>query len=275
MQAVINLLFFFFLLSLKPTAHSQCAPLPNAYAHNDYWHERPLHDALENGFTYIEADIFLINNNFIVAHIFPFFKDERTLENLYLRPLYERIKHGNGKVYQNYSSSITLMIDIKSNGEKTYAALKHLLTQYSSILTSYENGKIIERQITIVLSGNKPYKMLKSENYRLAFIDEDLTKIKHDAYKNTLCPIASCKFSDLINWDGNKPLDKAQKEKLYSYVKTAHKQGKKVRLWASPEKESVWAELLECEVDLINTDKLRALNNFLTLRNTKYLAADK
>ena len=34
-------------------------PLEKAFAHNDYEHERPLYDALQNGFTNIEADIIL------------------------------------------------------------------------------------------------------------------------------------------------------------------------------------------------------------------------
>ena len=37
---------------------AQSVPLPNAFAHNDYSHKRPLHDALANGYTNIEADVF-------------------------------------------------------------------------------------------------------------------------------------------------------------------------------------------------------------------------
>ncbi len=54
-----------------------------------------------------------------------------------------------------------------------------------------------------------------------------------------------------------------QRRKLCSYVLMAHKYGKKVRLWASPENDRVWAELLKCGVDLINTDKLSQLKTFL------------
>ncbi|WP_317193247.1 hypothetical protein [Mucilaginibacter segetis] len=43
----------------------------------------------------------------------------------------------------------------------------------------------------------------------------------------------------------------------------AHKFGKRVRLWASPENTAVWKELLSCGVDLINTDKLAELKKFL------------
>jgi hypothetical protein len=36
-----------------------------------------------------------------------------------------------------------------------------------------------------------------------------------------------------------------------------------VRFWATPEKPEVWRELLKAEVDLINTDKLAELREFL------------
>ena len=37
----------------------QVVPLPNAHAHNDYEHKRPLFDALDHGFCSVEADVFL------------------------------------------------------------------------------------------------------------------------------------------------------------------------------------------------------------------------
>ena len=43
-------------------------PLPQAHAHNDYEHERPLLDALEQGFTSIEADVWLVDGELRVAH---------------------------------------------------------------------------------------------------------------------------------------------------------------------------------------------------------------
>ena len=78
-------------------------PLPNGYAHNDYWHKRPLLDALENGYTHIEVDIFHLGDEFIVAHLFPFFKQDKTLENLYLKPLSEHIARNKGVVYANFN----------------------------------------------------------------------------------------------------------------------------------------------------------------------------
>ncbi len=43
-------------------------PLARAHAHNDYRHHRPLLDALAHGFTSVEADVFLVDDQLLVAH---------------------------------------------------------------------------------------------------------------------------------------------------------------------------------------------------------------
>src|ERR1700744_6312820 len=107
-------LFVFLLFSLQ---YSRCQSLPlrQAFAHNDYFHTRPLFDALDNGYTNIEADIFLQGGNLIVAHVNPFFKSARTLENLYLKPLAGQIQKNGGSVFAGSNESVTLMIDIKTD----------------------------------------------------------------------------------------------------------------------------------------------------------------
>ncbi|MDB5011544.1 MAG: hypothetical protein JWQ06_2333, partial [Mucilaginibacter sp.] len=64
---------FVLLILFQLQANSQSIPLPNAFAHNDYFHKHPLYDALQNGYTNIEADVFLKGNNLVVAHINPYF----------------------------------------------------------------------------------------------------------------------------------------------------------------------------------------------------------
>jgi hypothetical protein len=246
--------------------YSQSIPLPNGFAHNDYCHKRPLLDALDNGFTNIEADIFLEDDRLIVAHVFPFFKYNRTLESLYLQPLLERINRNNGKVYANYNTPIILMIDIKTGAENTYNALKPLLEKYKSILSGLEDGKMVYRAVTVVLSGHKPYRLIEGEQNRLAFIDEDLRKIPRDSTYTNVFSMASCKYSKFIRWEGKGLIPNAERKKLCAFVAMAHKLGEKVRLWASPEKKVVWDELLSCGVDLINTDKLPTLKNYFAAR---------
>lgn len=166
------------------------------------------------------------------------------------------------KANANYTYPVTLMIDIKSDAGKTYKALKPLLQKYKSVLSDYEDGRIVVRQVTIVLSGHKPYKLIKGENKRLVFIDEDLRKVNKDTAYNSLHPIASCKYSCILNWKGKGAMPDAERQRLCSYVVRAHRYGKKVRLWASPENEAVWKGLLQCGVDLIILTSLLRLENF-------------
>src|SRR6188474_618057 len=47
---------------------AQTSMLPNAFSHNDYRRKRPLSDALDNGFRYVEADVYLRKGKLVVAH---------------------------------------------------------------------------------------------------------------------------------------------------------------------------------------------------------------
>jgi hypothetical protein len=263
-KALLSLLMLFL---THGALKAQIFTLANAFAHNDYRHKRPLVEAQANGYTNIEADVFLLNKKLVVAHINPFFKGKRTLENLYLAPLAEQVAKNNGSVYQGYDKPITLMIDIKTNSKRTYAVLKTLLEKYRNILSSYDNGTFTKRAVTIVLSGRKPYKEILNESNRLAFIDDDLRKAARDTIAH-VSTMASCKYSKLIKWKGNGAMPDHEKARLVSYVDKAHKNGDQVRLWASPDNKTVWKEILNCGVDLINTDKLVALKNFLVAENS-------
>jgi hypothetical protein len=88
-------------LALAPAMVSatEVKPLAQAHAHNDYEHQRPLLDALDHGFTGVEADIWLVNGKLLVAHEEAHIETERTLEALYLEPLRKRVSENGGRVY--------------------------------------------------------------------------------------------------------------------------------------------------------------------------------
>lgn len=270
----VKTLLFVSLIFAQFYCQAQSIPLLNGFAHNDYRHKHPLFDALENGFTNIEADIFLKNNKLIVAHVFPYFKGKRTLENLYFKPLSERIAQNNGKVYANYNKPVILMIDIKTGANDTYEALRPLLEKYSPMLTHLEDGKVIYGAVTVVLSGHKPYDMIGEEQNRYAFIDEDLRKVSRDTTMANMFTMASCKYSRMLRWDGKGIFPEAERNRLCTFVAIAHRMGEKVRLWASPDRKAVWDELLKCGVDLINTDRLVTLRRYLNSNNVTLAKVD-
>jgi hypothetical protein len=257
---LLTILLLPIFISLK--AYPQNISLPNAYAHNDYWHKRPLYDALDNGFTHIEADIYLRDGQLVVAHVLPRLRMRKTLDSLYLKPLIGCID-GTNRSITCPDYPVMLMIDIKSGANDTYLALKQLLEKYRPYLSSCRHGEFIQGKITIVLTGHKPIALMKKENDRLAFIDEDLMQVCKDTVNHNFYQTASCRYSRLLNWDGDGPLPVKERDQLCQYISAAHRLGKKVRLWASPEKKAVWTELLNCGVDLINTDQLDNLKNFL------------
>lgn len=279
MQAAIfctrhpRLIFTALLILIGQNCYPQSIPLANAFAHNDYWHKRPLYDALDNGFTKVEADIYLRKGKLIVAHIFPVLNRKKNLENLYLTPLQKSVNGPHSNI-NALSYPVLLMVDIKSDADRTYLELNTVLEKYRDMLSGYENGQYIQRQVTIVLTGHKPYNVLKAQQNRLAFIDEDLMQVKQDTLTKNVYQTASCKYSRLLKWNGQGPLPPNERQRLCEYVTAAHRFGKKVRLWASPENTAVWKELLDCGVDLINTDKLVALKNFLLSAHQNYAKAD-
>ncbi len=257
---LLTLLLLPIFISLK--AYPQNISLPNAYAHNDYWHKRPLYDALDNGFTHIEADIYLRDGQLVVAHLLPRLRMQKTLDSLYLKPLASCI-NGSNREFTCPDYPVMLMIDIKSAAGSTYIALRQLLEKYRPLLSSCKDGVFKQGKITIVLTGHKPVELLRKETDRIAFVDEDLMQVQKDTINQNFYETASCRYSRMLDWIGEGPIPLKQHEHLCEFVRAAHHLGKKVRLWASPENKAVWNELLNCGVDLINTDQLDNLKNFL------------
>src|SRR3954447_24444741 len=101
---------------------AEAKPLPQAHAHNDYEHARPLLDALDHGFCSVEADIWLTPEGLLIGHDRKDLRPGRTLQSLYLDPLRERIHANGGRVYRG-GPMFYLLIDVKTDAEATYAAL--------------------------------------------------------------------------------------------------------------------------------------------------------
>jgi len=250
-----GLLFFCF----RSTAQS--LSLPHAYAHNDYWHKHPLLDALANGFTHLEADVYLRHSRLIVSHNPPFFRRKHTLEELYLRPLLQRFIQ-DSTPQQSPMDTIVLMIDIKSRGGRTVRALNLFLDKYKSVLSTYEDGKVTTRNLTLVVTGHRRTGSLDDNGPKYLFIDADLKKLDLQQEPTDRYLTASCRYSSLMSWKGKGQVPPVQQHRLRTLIERAHSIGAKVRLWGSPDNTPVWNFLMSCGVDLINTDKLVALRDY-------------
>ena len=253
-------------LLIYTTSSAQAVkPLPNAHAHNDYRHKRPLLDALENGFTSIEVDIHLVDGELYVAHDKPASKNpNKTLRAMYLDPLVDIVSKNNGKVYPGYEGDFYLMIDFKTNGSATYSVLKEQLETCKEILTSYNGDKVTKRAVTIFISGSRPFDEVLKENNKLVAVDGRPTDLGK-GYSAAFMPVVSDSYKNHFGWKGNGEMTDEEKDHLEEMVYLVHQEGKKLRLWASPENLEVWKVLKAAGVDFINTDKLEELKAFLVM----------
>lgn len=245
----------------------QVTPLYQAHAHNDYEHTVPLLEALSCGFTSIEVDIYLRNNELYVSHLPPILLEkDKTLSTLYLEPLYCYFQEHHRIFPPASSRPLILMIDIKSNAEATYKCLKEILLPFQELFSYWEQGVECSSAVKIILSGNRPIEKVKSEAKRMVQLDGRIEDIDQH-YPAHLMPIISDQYTKFFKTYTFRKTPPARKVKILQKVsQRIHQQGKTLRLWGSPEQEKIWELLLNNGVDFINSDELTKLSSFFSNR---------
>lgn len=245
---------------ITTTAQVDC--IAHGHAHNDYIHKRPLQEALENGFTSIEIDVFLHKGKLVVAHVPLALDSRKTLEQLYLEPISKRVKENGGWVYKGLEQPIIFMIDFKTDGIETYEKLKEVLSKYPDVITTYTKGKVQQQQaVNILISGGSPVVVMLKEESSPATSDAGIGSIDN-AENRVVCTRYSSSWGSYFTWKGNGPMPAKQKALLDSLVAKVHAQGKEIRFWAIPDNPNVWQVLLDAGVDWVNTDRLSDYNKF-------------
>ncbi len=235
--------------------------LARAHAHNDYLHERPLFDALDQRFGSVEADVYLVGSELLVAHTRLELRSERTLRALYLDPLRQRIQRHGGSVHGD-DQSFTLLIDIKSNGVATFAALNQLLADYPDVFARIENDALVPAPVVAIVSGDRAVAEIMATSPRFAAIDGRLSDLD-TRLSSISMPLISDNWQSHFKWRGEGEFSADERQKLADIVKRAHADKRRVRLWATPDRPEVCKVLRDEGVDLINTDDLAGLSRFL------------
>ncbi|MEV5805517.1 phosphatidylinositol-specific phospholipase C/glycerophosphodiester phosphodiesterase family protein [Streptomyces parvulus] len=243
-------------------------PLWRAHAHNDYEHPRPLLDALDHRFGSVEADIYLVEGQLLVAHDPEDLDPTRTLESLYLAPLAARVRAHHGRVYRRDRRALQLLVDIKTEGAATYLELDRQLRRYGNLFTSYAHGRVLPGAVTAVVSGDRAARApMEAQRTRRAFYDGRLADLGTSA-PASFVPLISDNWTLNFTWQGVGAFPDAERRRLRSVVGTAHARGQRVRFWATPDiagpaRDAVWTELVAAGVDHLNTDDLAGLEAFL------------
>lgn len=258
--------------------------LARAHAHNDYEHARPLLDALEQGFTSVEADVYVLPlpaplpgalaaaAGIYVAHDVQEIRPANTLAALYLEPLKARAAANGGCILAD-CAPFHLLIDAKTEAEITYRAIETELAKYGALFTRFENGGLRPGAVTATLSGNRPLDTMRAATSRYTFYDGRFSDLD-SSEPVTLMPLISDSWTAHFGWDGRGVMPAEQKAKLVEAIAKSHGRGRRVRLYAvpdaaGPERENIWRELLAADQDQINTDDLTGLRAFLLANDPK------
>ena len=274
-------------------------PIP-CHSHNDYWRKVPLYDALAAGCTGVEADVWLTDNDLLVGHSTGSLTSTRSLKSLYIDPLmsilnlqnpppaYQNTTNAtttansstsrsstNGVFEDNPTVSLTLLIDVKSNGTTTLPVVLQQLEPLRSrgYLTHFNGSAVIPGPITVVGSGNTPFDLLTSSNTtsRDIFFDAPLGQLWGNEnspgdnasllYTADNSLYASVDFEAEIGrlWHGI--LAPEQVDRIAGQARAATKRGLKARYWNTPAwpvgaRDHVWDVLVRQGVGMLNVDDL-------------------
>ena len=251
----------------QPPRRTTVQPLAQAHAHNDYEHTRPLQDALSHGFTSVEADVWFVDGELLVAHDREDVVPGRTLESVYLDPLVDRVRAEGGRVYDDWDGVFQLLIDVKSEAGPSYAAIDDVLREHRRIMTSYSGGRTRTDAVTAVISGNRDLPAMQAQERRFAGYDGRMTDLDSGLPASDM-PLVSDNWTKHFTWQGVGPMPEAERAELGDIVSRAHDAGYRLRFWATPDtpgaaRDAVWRELVAAGVDQVNTDDLAGLEAFL------------
>ncbi|MBI1390337.1 MAG: hypothetical protein GC154_18005 [bacterium] len=244
-------------------AQAQENLMTRAHSHNDYTRPHPLTDALDNQFYSVEADIYLVDGKIVVTHNLPDW--EATLKENYLDPLQKRVDE-KGSVYGD-GLPFLLWVDVKRGGADLKQALTELLDGYS-MLSVYSDAEVKPGPVTLILTGDDAFKR--------DYVTLPVRKACRDS--NDYSPDDpkadhgwtwyAVSWGKLFNWKGSGPFPEAERAKLKDVVADMHAKGRKIRFYSTPETPVYWQAALDAGVDLINTDLLKDVHDFLTSKET-------
>ena len=242
-------------------AQSEGYPTARAHSHNDYEQMLPFYNAYARHFGSIEADVWAVGDTLLVGHDQKDLRPERTLQQLYIRPLIRQMKMHHGKAYAD-GQSLQLLIDLKSSYQEVLPLLEKLLRPYWYYFDRQKNPHAVR----LVISGNMPPpERLHQFDPRFTFDGrigpdyppEDLVRVE----------LVSDQVQRFVQWDANHPLEAAGFARLQQLVDSVHRQKKAIRFWGTPNTTEAYRSLLKLGVDYIGTDQLQLLECLLSEKN--------
>lgn len=262
----------FLLLGSTLTVSSQ--PSVQGHSHNDYRRCPPLHKALANGFHSVEVDVHLNKGELVVAHTGFLLRRERSLENLYLKPLHEQASmHGMRSVHASGQQGFVLYIDIKQGCPDVLDTLIAQLQRYSEMLTLWEDGQEKGGAVTVIVGAcGREQEWLASEQRWFQF--DGRHHHLGGPYGASIIPRIGMPLRRITRWRGRGTIAPGELAQLRATVAQAREEGRQLRFWAATNRPKVWRLLVDEGVDVINVDRIRRFNRFMERMDQRSTAGE-
>ncbi|RHZ49490.1 uncharacterized protein CDV56_102166 [Aspergillus thermomutatus] len=233
----------------------------------------PLYEAMAAGCTGVEADIWLEGNDLLVGHRKRSLSPDRTLKSLYVDPLTIILSSLNTNSSSNSSvgvfdvdptTSLTLLIDIKTDGNVTWPVLLDQLAPLrSGGWLSHWNGTsktLVRGPVTVVGTGNTVFDLVVAEEDRYVFFDAPLNDLAQNSTytsENSYYASVSLKKAVGVVWPWG-PTD-SQKQSMQRMISAASERGLLSRFWSIPSwpvslRMRLWRFLVDGGVGMLNVD---------------------
>jgi alkaline phosphatase len=248
---VIPLLTLLLNISIIAKAQIKEYSVADAHSHNDYNNNIPFYRAYEKGFGSIEADVYAVNGQLMVAHDKKYISADRSLKILYTDPLIKKLR-------VDQKRQLRLLIEIKED----YKAVIPLVIKELKPLEKYFSYPGHPGRLSIVMTGavppanellNYPGWILFDADHLDGFTPQQWSKIG----------LVSFPFSKYVKWNGKGVLNHDEIRRIKNGIDSVHALGKKIRFWETPDTKSSWLALIRLGVDVIGTDKVEELGDFL------------
>ena len=236
------------------------------HAHNDYEHDHPLDDALDAGFSSVEADVWAVDGELLVAHARDEVDPSRTLTSLYLEPL---VRHFAGDRRRTSAPRLQLLVDIKSAPSETLPLLRAQLRDYAPILTRYRGCTATPGPVSVVVSGADVRPAAPAAK-RVSYFGYDMQpeRTRDTGLPKAITPLVSAEWDAYFTWDGHGSMPSSERARLEEMVRVAHVVGSAIRFYDTPDdrgaaRDALWRELVAADVDYISTDDLAGFGAFI------------
>lgn len=223
------------------------------HSHNDYQQAEPLTNALRNQAYTIEADVYWVNNNLLVAHTTNELSTAPTLQAMYLQPIVALFLKNKNHVSKDSNYAPNLMIDIKNESHAVLLELVKELSAYPSVFNRAINPKAIK----VVISGERGLPTSWQHYPSFIFFDGRPNE-KYDSAALQRVGFISDSYAHY-----NMPADSID-NRIKQLANQTHQLGKLLRLWAIPDNPSSWDHLRQLGVDIINTDKVAECREYFS-----------